>query len=122
MSGIETHPDDFEDPEDENRWVLPSLPDPTSVPDNTKSWWIFYSWAGEPNPWQRRVSVAITREILPPWRRGLGIMWRRSTRAYALGIWTPGQAPRILSDSPLEKDWQQTAARAIDLESGVEHN
>lgn len=124
MSGMELHPDslgDPEDPETENLWVLPSPPDPSSVPDNTKSWWIFYFWRGEPNPWQRVVSVAITREITPPWRRGLGIMAKRH-RACALGIWLPGQAPRILVDSPEEKNWQRIAARAKDLESGSERN
>lgn len=119
---IPLHPDDsYEDPE-ENNWVLPSLPDPSSVPDNTKSWWILYSWSGEPNPWQRRVSVAVTREILPPWRRGLGIMLRKKSRAFALGVWIRGKAPRILNDSPLERDLHETVARASDLESGVERN
>jgi hypothetical protein len=113
---VEIHPDAFEDPETENRWVLPSLPNPASVPDNTKSAWIFYFWSGAPNPWQRRISVAITREITPPWRRGIGIMCRGSRTAWAAGIWVRGTAPRILTDTPAETDWQKTAARAKDLE------
>jgi len=118
------HPDPpaYEDPEDENNWVLPSLPDASSVPDNTSSWWVLYRWHGEANPHQWPVSVSVTREILPPWRRGLGIMVRKKPRAFALGVWFRGKAPRILSDSPLEKDLAQTVARAHNLESGVERN
>jgi hypothetical protein len=116
---LEIHPD--YDPE-ENEWVLPSLPDASSVPDNTESWWIFYHWSGQPNPRQRRLSVALTREITPPWRRGLGIMLRKKHHAFALGVWIRGKAPRILSTSPLERDWHETVARASDLESGVERN
>jgi hypothetical protein len=119
---MELHPDAYADPETENNWVLPQLPHPLSVPDNTSSFSVFYFWRGKPNPRQKRVSVALTREILPPWRRGAGIMWRWSHQAYALGVWTPGQAPRILSDSPEEKDWQQVVARANSLESGSERN
>jgi hypothetical protein len=116
---MEIHPDAFiEDPETENQWVLPRIPPEPSIPDNTFSWWIFYFWRGVPNPRQRRVSIALTREILPPWRRGAGIMYRKSSQAYALGVWTPGQAPRILNGSPEEKDWQQVVARANELESG----
>ena|SRR5215467_5616892 len=118
------HPDPpaYEDPESENNWVLPSLPDASAVPDNTSSWWVLYTWHGEANPHQRWLSVAVTREILPPWRRGLGIMLRKKPRAFALGVWLRGQAPRILSDSPLERDLAQTVARANNLESGVERN
>lgn len=117
---MEIHPDALSDPEDENDWVLPSPPSVASVPDNTKSLWVFYFWSGNPNPWQRRLSIALTREITDPWRRGAGIMLR-IRRAFAVGIWLRGQEPRILSDSPVEKDWQQVVARADDLESGVEH-
>jgi hypothetical protein len=117
---LEIHPDS-RDPE-ENEWVLPSLPDASSVPDNTKSWWALYFWSGQPNPHQRWLSIALTREITPPWRRGLGIMLRKKHRASALGVWIRGKAPRILSDSPLERDLHETVARASDLESGVERN
>jgi len=121
---VEIYPDSFdsyEDPET-NNWVLPSLPDASSVPDNTKSWWVFYFWHGAANPHQRHVSVAVTREITPPWRRGLGIMVTKKPRAFAVGVWLRGKAPRILSDSPVEKDWHDVAARATDLESGIERN
>jgi hypothetical protein len=117
---LEIHPD-ARDPE-ENDWVLPSLPDASSVPDNTKSWWVFYTWSGQPNPWQRRLSIALTREITPPWRHGAGIMCRKKHHAYAFGVWTRGKAPRILNDAPQERDWHDTVARASDLESGVERN
>ena len=113
---MEIHPDSYEDPE-ENNWILPSLPDASSVPDNTSSFWIFYFWRGLPNPRQHRLSVALTREITPPWRRGLGIMLRKKQHAVALGVWIRGKAPRILSDSPLERDWRDTVARARDLEN-----
>ena len=119
---MEIHPDPAYDDPEENRWVLPSLPDASSVPDNTSSWWVFYRWRGQPNPRQRPVSVAVTREITPPWRRGLGIMLRKKSNAFAVGVWLRGKEPRILSDSPLEKDWHDVAARAIDLERGVERN
>lgn len=118
---MEIHPDDYDDPE-ENLWVLPSLPDPTSVPDNTKSLWIFYYWRGIPNPWQRRVSIALTREITVPWRHGLGIMIRVRGLAYAIGVWTRGQAPRILSDTPAEKNVADVVTRANNLERGLERN
>jgi len=114
---MEIHPDAYVDPEENDEWILPKLPDPRSVPDNTSSFLIFYSWQGQPNPRQRRISIALTREILPPWRRGVGIMCRWSQRAYAVGIWTPGKAPRILSGQPVEKDWRSTVARANELES-----
>ena len=118
---MEIHPDDLDDPE-ENEWVLPSLPDPTSVPDNTKSWSIFYVWSGQPNPWQHRVTVALTREITVPWRRGLGIMIRVRGTAYAVGVWTRGRAPRILTDAPSEKNLGDVVTRSENLERGLEHN
>jgi hypothetical protein len=119
---MEIHPDPAYDDPEENKWVLPSLPDASSVPDNTSSWWILYSWRGEPRRSRWPVGLAITREITPPWRRGAGIMLRKKSRAYAVGVWLRGKPPRILSDSPLEKDWQQVAARSYRLENGLERN
>lgn len=119
---MEIHPDSFDsydDPES-NDWVLPQLPDASLVPDNTSSWWILYFWHGPANPWQHRLSIAVTREILPPWRRGLGIMLRKKPQAFAVGVWLRGKEPRILSDSPLEMSVQDVVSRASDLESGVE--
>ena len=49
-------------------------------------------------------------------------MVRLKHRAYAFGVWIPGKEPRILSDSPVEKDWRQVVARASDLESRSEHH
>jgi len=118
---LEIHPDDYDDPE-ENLWVLPNLPDPASVPDNTKSLWIFYFWRGEPRQGHWPVTVALTREITAPWRRGLGIMFHRKHRASAVGVWIRGKEPRILSDAPSEKDWRDVVARASDLERGLERN
>jgi hypothetical protein len=111
--------DSYEDPE-ENNWVLPSLPDPHSVPDNTSCFGPLYFWRGVPNPRQTRVSVAVTREITPPWRRGLGLSYRTSrargaTKAWAFGIWIRGKVPRILSESPLVRDWQQVVSDADKL-------
>lgn len=101
--------DYHEDPE-ANTWVLPSLPDPASVPDNTSCFGPFYFWRGVANPAQARVSVAVTREITPPWRRGLGVTVRRShakgLKAYAVGMWWPGKAPRILTEAPVELAWR----------------
>jgi hypothetical protein len=120
---MEIYPDDYDDPEErENQWVLPSLPDPALVPDNTKSCWIFYAWRGEPRQGQWPVTVAVTREITAPWRRGLGIMLRRKDRASAVGVWMRGKPPRILSDAPAEQDWHDVVTRANDLERGLEHN
>src|SRR5215471_5012356 len=113
------HPDDYDDPEQENRWVLPHLPDPALVPDNTSSWWVFYHWKGQPNPAQRKISIALTREITVPWRRGLGIMLRRKNRASAVGVWMRGKQPRILSDAPAEQDWHGVVTRANNLERGL---
>jgi hypothetical protein len=116
---MDLHPDGYEDPE-ENNWVLPSLPDPASVPDNTSSWGPFYFWHGLVNPAQARVSVAVTREITPPWRRGLGISLRRKratqTRGLAVGIWLAGREPTLLSEPPPEKDWREVVSRANRLE------
>ena len=112
------HDLDFEDP-DENEWVLPDLPSPTSVPDNTSSWGPLYFWRGVANPAQSRVSIALTREITPPWRRGLGISVRRSHSsgggARAVGLWFRGRPPRILSDSPVEQDWHEVVKRSDKL-------
>jgi hypothetical protein len=120
---MEIHPDAYDDPEEDNDWVTPSLPDPSTVPDNTHSWWVFYHWWGTPNPAQKKVSLALTREITAPWRRGAGIMVRhKKNRADAIGVWTRGKAPNILSDAPAEKDWQDVVARADHLERGLEHN
>lgn len=119
---MEIHPDAYDDPEEDNEWVTPSLPDPTAGPDNTGCWWIFYRWRGAPNPAQWRVSLAVTREITPPWRRGLGIMGRRKDHAYAFGVWTPGGEPRILRQTPAEKNWQEVVTRADHLERAVERN
>jgi hypothetical protein len=109
---------DFEDP-DENEWVLPETPSLTSVPDNTSSWGPLYFWRGIANPAQSRVSVAVTREITPPWRRGLGITVRRSHSsggaARAVGLWFRGRPPRILSDAPVEQDWQDVVRRSNEL-------
>jgi hypothetical protein len=117
---MEIHPDAYDDPEAENQWVLPSSPDPALVPDNTKSLWIFYAWHGQPRPRHWPVSIALTREITAPWRRGLGIMFRRKDRANAVGVWIRGKQPRILSDAPPEKDWHGVVTRANDLEQGLE--
>lgn len=113
---MEIHPDALEDPEDENEWVLPSLPDPTSVPDNTKSWHALYFWRGQPRLEQMPVALAITREILPPWRRGVGIMVRHRQRAFAVGLWFPGEEPQILSGAPDEKDWKSVVTKSELLE------
>jgi hypothetical protein len=118
----EIHPDAYDDPEEDLDWELPLEPDPALVPEDTGSWWVFYNWRGRPNQWQWPLSVAVTREITHPWRRGLGIMLRRKQRAFAWGVWTRGKAPRILSDAPAEKDWQAVAMRAENLENGSERN
>jgi hypothetical protein len=105
---------DYEDP-DENEWVLLDLPDPDSVPDNTSSFGPFYFWRGEANPAQAKISVAVTREITAPWRRGLGITVRKKTAAKAVGLWFKGRPPRILHNRPIEKDWQEVVKRAGEL-------
>lgn len=113
----------FSDP-DENQWVLPQIPSPTSVPDNTTCWGPLYFWRGFANPHQARIAIAVTREITPPWRRGLGVTLRRSRSknyaARAVGVWFKGQAPRILSESPLEQDWHEVVRRANELDEGVD--
>lgn len=107
---------DYEDP-DENEWVLPQLPSPDAVPDNTSSWGPLYSWRGFANPAQAWVSIAVTREITPPWRRGLGItLRRRGGVARAVGLWWKGPPPRILSDSPAEKNLQKVVKRSTRLD------
>jgi len=114
---VEIHPDAYDDPEEDD-WVLPQIGDPTLVPDNTSSWLVFYAWHGEPRSRQWPISLAITREITEPWRRGLGIMVRGLHKAHAVGVWTHGQEPRILTEAPEEKNWHEVVARHNDLESG----
>lgn len=108
----------YDDPE-ENEWVLPELPSLDSVPDNTSCWGPLYFWRGVANPAQKIVTIALTREITPPWRRGLGVTVRRSrskgAKARAVGVWLRGREPRILSEPPLEQDWQVVVKRATDL-------
>jgi hypothetical protein len=106
---------DYEDPE-ENNWVLPDISNPTSVPDNTSCYGPLYFWRGIANPAQARVSIAVTREITPPWRRGLGISVCSKKRAgRAIGLWFRGRPPRILSEAPVEQDWQEVVRRANEL-------
>jgi hypothetical protein len=112
---MDLHPDDYEDPE-ENEWRLPSLADASRLPDNTKCWGPLFLWRGTPNPRQLLVSIAITREITPPWRRGLGITLKRV--GVAFGVWLAGPQPRILSQPPAEEDWRKVVARANELERG----
>lgn len=102
----------------EDDWVLPSGLSPVSVPDNTSSWGPLYFWSGVANPRQAKVSLAVTREITPPWRRGFGITVRqRRSRgtARAVGLWVRGAEPRILTDTPLEQDWHDVVQRANEL-------
>lgn len=117
------NPDEYDDPE-ENDWVLPSAPDPVSVPENTSNFGPLYFWRGVANPAQAWVSVAVTREVTPPWRRGVGLVVRRShakgSRAYAAGIWWPGQAPRILSQAPVERKWEDVVWRSGELQEKSE--
>lgn len=110
---MDLHPDDFEDPE-ENEWRPPPLRDVKGLPDNTRCWGPLFFWRGEPNPRQLPVSVAITREITPPWRRGLGITLKRP--GVALGVWLAGPAPQILNKAPAEKNWRWVVKRANRLE------
>jgi hypothetical protein len=111
---MDLHPDDFEDPE-ENEWTLPQLPDVNRLPDNTACWGPFFLWRGVPNRRQLPVSIAITREITPPWRRGLGIALKWP--GVAFGLWLAGPEPRILSRAPAEENWRDVVARAKRLES-----
>lgn len=107
-------PDPYEDPE-ANDWVLPQLPDLASVPDNTSCIGPLYFWRGDANPAQARISVAVTREITPPWRRGLGVTVRgahaKGSKAYAVGMWWRGKAPRILTQAPTELEWKGVVRR-----------
>jgi hypothetical protein len=106
---------DYDDPE-ENEWVLPDLPSPDSVPDNTSCFGPLYFWRGDANPAQRKVAVAVTREITPPWRRGLGVTIRSSEGlARAFGLWWRGKPPRILSEAPEEKNLQAVVKRSCEL-------
>ena len=110
----------YEDP-DENEWVLPPLPSLDSVPDNTSCFGPFFRWHGFANPSQAKVSIALTREITPPWRRGLGITLRSSrskgSHARAVGVWWRGRPPRILQDEPAEKDLKKVVKRADRLDA-----
>jgi hypothetical protein len=105
---------DYEDPE-ENEWVLPEVPSPDSVPDNTTCHGPLYFWRGEANPRQTLFSVAITREITAPWRRGLGLTLRKGATAKAVGLWFRGRPPRILGEAPVEKDWKKVVKRSGEL-------
>jgi hypothetical protein len=128
MDPKELHPDVcYEDPE-ENDWQIPILPNPSQLPDNTSSWGPFYLWQGRARGRQWPVSVAVTHEISPPWRRGLGVVWRlRRGRCRALGLWLPGQAPLSLLGAPREENWQDVVAkhnqlRVISLNDDTRHS
>jgi hypothetical protein len=115
--GLELHPDDYDDPEEDD-WVLPLQPDPALLPDNTSSWGPLYFWRGCPNPKQLLVSIAVTREISPPWRRGLGIVVRnwKATKGVAIGLWVAGPPPSILKTEPREENLQRVLERANALD------
>jgi hypothetical protein len=110
--------DSYEDPEG-NDWILPDIPNPASVPDNTSCFGPLYFWRGVANPAQARISVAVTREITPPWRRGLGITVRGShakgSKSYAVGLWWPGKPPQILTGAPTEQNWGDVVRRSSEL-------
>jgi hypothetical protein len=89
------------------------------LPDNTKSFGPFYRWKGPVWPQQFPVSIAVTREIEPPWRRGYGLTlkWgRREGRpyAYAVGIWKRGAPP---PQEPRREDFQYVLDRARQLDT-----
>jgi hypothetical protein len=112
---MEIHPDAYDDPE-ENEWVLPEIPSLDSVPDNTSTWGPWYLWRGPANPAQAPLSLAVTREITPPWRRGLGLVLRhRHQQAWAFGLWFRGPEPQILSKAPGEKNWRAVVKRSNKL-------
>jgi hypothetical protein len=118
-------PDDYDDPE-LNDWVLPSLPNPALVPDNTHCFGPLYIWRGEPRSEQAWISIAVTREITAPWRRGLGVTFRKTRRpcikAVAVGIWLRGRPPAVLSQPPEEKDWRETVTRSFQLGTVPPHD
>jgi hypothetical protein len=92
-------------------WLTPNLPDPETLPDNTKAWGPFYFWRGEPRRHQFPLSFAVTREITEPWRRGVGLVARWLHSAVAVGIWWPGSAPEILLSTPREKNLRRVVRR-----------
>jgi hypothetical protein len=111
---------------DDSDWDLPAVPTDEGLPDNTASWGPFYRWQGEIRPSQSVLSIALTREITPPWRRGVGLVirWDRPFQhyGYAVGIWKRGKAPRILFMEPEEKNLQIVIERARRLDTLTSHN
>lgn len=111
--------DDYLDPESDE-WNPPSVPVKDELPVNAHNWGAFYRWQGPVPRQQSVISVAITREIHPPWHRGLGLVirWDRPSQpfGYAIGIWKKGKPPRILSQEPTEKNLQLVVERANRLD------
>lgn len=111
--------------DDDNDWHTPAVPTEEGLPDNTDEWGPFYFWKGEVPARQWFLSFAITREILPPWRRGGGLVvrWNKSGRpfGYAVGIWKKGKPPRILTMEPREEDLKYVVRRARRLATLPDH-
>ena len=107
---------DYEDPEDID-WIAPAVPLEADLPDNTRAWGPFYRWAGPSNRTGWLLSLAVTREIHPPWHVGFGIcIRRRHGRAFALGVWRKSKPPQILNMEPAEQDLHMVITKADRLD------
>jgi hypothetical protein len=62
--------------------------------ENVKCWGPFYFASDKLSGWRRLPSIAWTREITPPWRRGGGLAfpWPRK-RLVTVGLWWRGPGP-----------------------------
>jgi hypothetical protein len=113
MSSSELLDPRYDDPEADEDWILPSRPLEENLEDNTSCWGPLYAWRGPINPRQHPLAIALTREITPPWRRGMGITWRTSaSHGRAVGLWFKGRPPAILSQPPAEQDATKVIQRA----------
>lgn len=99
---------------DDPDWVPIETPDFDCL-DNTKELGPFYLSFSRPFKWDPPLWPGITREVAPPWRRGIGIQLRFfglphvsqegiffESKAVTLGIWWRGKAPSNLKNPPPE--------------------
>lgn len=93
-------------------WIPPSVPDFDCL-DNTREWGPFFISWGRPLLWDPPLWPAITREVAPPWRRGLGIQVRfpglpqlshqgifLPSKAVTIGVWWKGAPPQDFDKIP----------------------
>ena len=104
--------------EDEPDWVFTESFN--NLEDNTHSWGPLYFWRGPAASKRWPLFVALTREVSPPWRRGMGLGLRYSVKhAMAVGMWKRGSDPHQV---PSEQSVTRTVRRSRRLDAKNRRN